>query len=119
MNSIVTLEEAVRHLRIDDLDSDGDPDLELKMYAASQSVIKYLEDGASLFVDSNGDIVVDSEGESIAPYPIKAATLILLGYMYKNRDQNPNVLIGDGFDAGFLPKPVTALLYPYRTPVIA
>lgn len=114
MNSIVTLEEAALHLRLD-IDSDGDPDLELKMYAASQSVIKYLMDGASEFVDSEGDIVIDSEGESVAPYPIKAATLLLLGYLYKDRDENA----GNAYEMGFLPKPVTALLYPYRVPVLS
>jgi hypothetical protein len=115
MSTLVTLEEAMRHLRIDTVDSDGDDDLELKIFSASQSIVKYLQDGASPFIDSDGEIIVDSEGESVAPYPIKAACLILVGYLYKNRDENKD----EAFDYGYLPKPVVALLAPYRTPVIA
>lgn len=115
MNALITLDEAVRHLRIDELDSDGDPDLELKIFAASQAVINYLGDYASEIVDSDGDVILDTDGVSIAPYPIKAATLLMLGYLYKDRDEN-----ADGaYEMGFLPKPVTALLYPYRDPALA
>jgi hypothetical protein len=115
MNTIVTLEEAKLHLRIDDIDTDGDSDLQLKLYAASQSVINYLKEGASLFVDSDGEIVVDSDGDSIAPYPIKAATLIMVGYLYRDRDENRQ----KEFELGYLPLPVTSLLYPYRVPALA
>ena len=63
------------------------------------------------FLDSAGDVIVDSNDEPVGiPYEVQCAVLILVGYLYRNRDTN------DGFDPGYLPAPVTALLYPLRDP---
>jgi hypothetical protein len=142
---LVTLSEARLHLRIDDeLDSNGDPippeddpDLALKVRAASAAVLNYLKgfrnvwvvavemagaypllvDGKPVpMVDTNGEpvFVEDSNGARTVRDEVKAATLLMLGYLWKDRDEN-----ADGaFDMGYLPKPVTALLYPLRDPAV-
>lgn len=111
---LVTLAEAKRHLRI--IDDADDPDLELRILAASEAVRNYLKDGVDAFTDSNGDLILDSAGDPVGvPFVVKAATLLMLGYLYKDRDENAD----DAYEQGFLPKPVTALLYPLRDPALA
>ncbi|MNY54474.1 hypothetical protein D3C86_1903520 [compost metagenome] len=68
-------------------------------------------------MDSNGDptYALDSSGDKIVRFEVEAAVLILIGHFYKDRDEN-----ADGaFDQGYLPKPVTALLYALRDPALA
>lgn len=143
--NLVTLDEARRHLRLDtDVDSNGDspddPDLRLKIAGASAAVLNYLKSRRNLWLrvyetdtagdevlDSNGDpvpavdtdgkpiYVVDSNGDRIIADPIKSATLLMLGFLYRDRDEN-----ADGaYEMGYLPKPVTALLYPLRDPAVS
>jgi hypothetical protein len=111
---LVTLEQAKQHLRVDFDDEDGD--ITLKIHAASGAVMNYLKSGADAFLDSAGDLVTDSNGDPVGvPFEVQAATLLMTGYLYKDRDQN-----SDGaFSMGYLPAPVTALLYPLRDPAIA
>jgi hypothetical protein len=143
--ALVSVSEARLHLRIDDeLDSNGDPiapdddpDLTLKIQAASAAVLNYLKgfrnvwqaqvemagpypvlvDGRPVpIVDTNGDpiYVEDSDGTRVVREEVRAATLLMLGYLWKDRDEN-----ADGaYEMGYLPKPVTALLYPLRDPVV-
>ena len=40
---------------------------------------------------------------------------MLVGHFYKEPDGNTE----DAFEQGYLPKPVTALLYPLRDPTLA
>jgi len=123
---LVTPEEAIAHLKITDADVDM-LDLQLKINAASKSVLKYLA-GANFYelevdidnvpiVDTNGDPIYaeTTDGDRIVMYEVQAAVLILLGYLNRDRDADEE----KAFEMGFLPKPVTALLYPLRTPVIA
>ncbi|RYF63597.1 MAG: phage gp6-like head-tail connector protein [Comamonadaceae bacterium] len=116
---LVTLEQAKDHLRIDT--DAADADLTLKIHAASGAVLTYLK-GANRFVqavDADGDPVVDEEGEPVYTeqviFEVQAATLLMLGYLNKDRDGDGD----DQFEPGFLPNPVTALLYPFRTPTLA
>ena len=104
-NLLVTDQEALDHLRLD-----ADPpdiyDLQLKIAAASIAVLKYLGEGAT-FLDEDGECVPTD-----VPGDIKIGTLFLIGYLYRLRDENK-----DGeFKPGFLPDPVLAFLWPYRTP---
>ncbi|MBA1249849.1 head-tail connector protein [Pseudomonas luteola] len=103
---LVTLEEARLHLRVDA--EDDDPDLTLKIHAASGAIINYLKKPA--FIDETGALLPEA-----VPFEVKASVLLLLGYLYKNRDEDP----GKEFNLGFLPPYVTALLYPLRDPAIA
>ena len=103
---LVTLDEARDHLRSDSADDDAD--LTIKIHAASGSVINYLK--APAFIDEAGVII-----ESAVPFEVKAATLLLIGYLYKDRDGDE----GGEYQQGYLPRPVTALLYPLRDPALA
>ena len=121
----VTLERAKAHLS---MDHDSDDQLIMAyVRAASAAVKNYLKSASPYQVelDSNDDPVTDSEGrpiylldssgEKVASAEVQAAVLILLGHLYKDRDENPD----SAFEAGYLPKPVTALLYPLRDPALA
>ena len=105
--ALVSLEETKAALRVDADDLDGT--LELMIEAASEAVISYLKDAAEEFMDEGEPI----EGE--VPARVQWATIALVGYWLRSPDANP-----DGeFDRGYLPAPVTALLYPMRTPSLA
>lgn len=103
---LVTLEEARLHLRSDA--EDDDPDLAIKIHAASGAVLNYLKRPA--FIDEAGAVI-----DGTVPFEVKAATLLMLGYLYKDRDNDE----GNEYQQGFLPRPVTALLYPLRDPALA
>lgn len=121
----VTLERGKQHLNMDhDLD-----DVLITAYigAASGAVKNYLKSASPYEVerDSNDDpildsaedpiYVFDSSGDKVVKYEVQAAVLLMLGFLYKDRDENPD----SAFDRGYLPKPVTALLYPLRDPALA
>ena len=111
MVMLVSLAQAKEHLRVDDADNDND--LTLKVHAASAAVLNYIRNGADVFTDSSGEPIVDSNGNPIGiPYDVQAATLLMLGYLYKDRDGDPD----KAYEMGYLPRPVTALLYVYRVP---
>lgn len=112
---LVTLEQAKSHLRVDF--DDEDDYIELLVQSASGAVVNYLEEYAySTFLDSSGEPMYDSSGRAeFVPYEVTAAVLILVGYLYRMRDNNE----GGEFDRGYLPMPVTALLYPLRKPALA
>jgi hypothetical protein len=114
---LVSLHRAKQHLRIDqDVEDDF---IVFYIQAASALVLNYLRDGQDAFLDSssydsNDDLLTDDDGEPIGiPYEVQAASLLMVGYLYKNRDNNED----GAFEQGYLPKPVTALLYPLRDPV--
>lgn len=120
----VTLERAKQHLNMDHDQDDGL--ITVYVQAASGAVKNYLKSASPYEVerdindnpilDSSGDLtyVVDSSGERIVSYPVVAATLLMVGFLYKDRDENPD----SAFEQGYLPKPVTALLYPLRSPAL-
>lgn len=121
----VTLERGKQHLNMDhDLD-----DVLITAYigAASGAVKNYLKSASAYeverdsnddpIIDSSGDpvYVVDSSDDKVVKYEVQAAVLLMLGFLYKDRDENPD----QAFAQGYLPKPVTALLYPLRDPALA
>lgn len=117
MTMLVSLEQASAHLRRDT--TDDDLDLTLKIKAASRAVMGYIGDGASGFTDSAGDVFEDSNGIALdVPEDIQGACLLLVGDFYTNRTPTPVDVVDASFGYGYLPRAVTALLYPYRTPVI-
>lgn len=120
----VTLERAKAHLNIDH----DEDDILITAYikAASGAVKNYLKSASPYEVerdsnddpvlDSNGDpeYVRDSSGDKVIRFEVEAAVLLMVGHLYKDRDEN-----SDGaFEQGYLPKPVTALLYPLRDPAL-
>lgn len=121
----VTLERAKAHLGMDH--DEDDTLISAFISAASGAVKNYLKSASAYEVerdsnddpvmDSNGDpeYVRDSSGDKVVALPVQQATLLLIGYFYKDRDEN-----SDGaFAQGYLPPPVTALLYPLRDPAVA
>ena len=108
---LVSLQQAKDHLRVD-IDAENNH-ITLLVRGASKSVIEYIRSGADEFTDSAGDVIIDSAGDPQGiPEDIQIATLLLVGYLYRWRDENKD------FDRGYLPPPVTALLTPYRDPVL-
>lgn len=108
---LVSLKQASEHIRRD-TDADDD-DLILKIKAASQAVINYLKDGADAFLDSHGNVILDSSDNPEVPFEVQAAVLMLIDNLYNNRSGN------ETYAMGYLPEPVMALLYPLRTPALA
>lgn len=127
MMQFVTLAQAKRHLYLPEDETHDDALITALIAAASAAVRAYLKSAlpwqpvldSNLLpeVDSNGATVyeVDSNGDKVVRAEVEQSTLILIGYFYKNRDDNPDA----AFDRGYLPAPVTALLYPLRTPTLA
>jgi hypothetical protein len=121
---LVTLEQASDHLRRDT--SDDNNDLSLKIEAASGAVLRYLNgapywvpllgpDGTPL-LDSSGDPIYeqDTAGDRIVLPEVQNATLMLVGYFYKERDGSNEHAVPAQFGYGYLPIGVTALLFPLR-----
>ena len=108
---LVTLDEASDHLRRDT--TDDDDDLTLKIMAASQAVQNYLKTTSPYELDSNDDVVTDSDGDPVVRFEVRAAVLMLVGELYRHRDGD-----GSNWGFGYLPLPVRAMLYPLRTPTM-
>lgn len=107
---LVTLDDIKRYLREPE---DDDLELQLLGRAASSAVMNYV--GPQDWTDSNGDPIEDSNGQAIgAPDEVQWATLSLVGYLFRHRDEDPDRV----FSMGFLPPAVTALLYPLRMPTL-
>lgn len=98
MAKIVTLQQLKDHLRYDH--DDEDDFLELTLEAAEDVVLGYIT-------------VTFDDGEY--PAVIKKAVLVMAGYMdaYRNAESEAPT------NGNFLPMPVQALLYRYRTPTIS
>jgi hypothetical protein len=109
--ALVTSDEVKRALRIDLDDTDDDALIEQLIYGATKMVINYLKSAADAYLDSGGDV---PSGTDI-PDEIKTATIMLVGFLFKQSDQDPEGY----FERGYLPKPVTAILYPLRDPALA
>lgn len=107
---LVTLEAAKANLQMDH-DQD-DADIESKILQASAAVLNYLDLGYDLYADSTGEIPNDANGEPDVPFEVRAATLLLVNYLYKGVDDKVQL------DHGYLPRPVMNILYPLRTPAI-
>jgi len=106
---LVTLEAAKADLQMDH--SLDDEDIERKIHQASAIVLNYIGRGSTIYDDSFGNIPLDASGEPDVPHEVRAATLLMVRYLYDNgKDQE--------LDVGYPPRPVMNLLYPLRTPPI-
>lgn len=106
MTMLVTLQQASDHLRRDT--TDDDDDLTLKIEAASGIVLAYITESA---------YVPDEAGAPTAQVlpEVQNATLVMVGYLYKDRDQDAD----EQWERGYPPRPVASLLQHLRTPGIA
>lgn len=110
MVALVTLQQVKEALRVDT--SDDDTWLTLLIGSASNRIIQFLKGRADDVLN------LDSGGEPTSagiPDEAAVATIMLVGYYYRNPDQDPD---GD-FERGYLPKPVSSLLYMLRDPTLA
>lgn len=106
---LVSVPEVKAMLRID---GDAvDDALSLLIPAASAAVVNYLKSGASAFIGEDGEVTDPND----VPFEVRAATAFLVGQLMRNPDND----VEGAFDRGYLPKPVTALLYPLRDPALA
>ena len=109
MSLPVTLQQVKDDLRVD-TDAE-DTDIGLKLVAAQSAILNYLkvESLDALAVGSPPVIPERVDGA------ISAATRILTAYFYRERDSDEN----HEWEQGYLPRPVTALLYQLRDPACA
>ena len=109
----VTLDQVKSRLRIDN--DDEDDDITSMIQQATAVITAYLKlPGA--YEDSSGQIPVDSSGDFIGvPREVQLSTLILIGYLYRDRDGADMA----NWQQGFLPWQVTAPIYHLRDPTIS
>lgn len=106
---LVSVDEVKAMQRLDG--DDIDTTLMLLIPAASGAVVNYLKSGADAFIGEDGEV---TDLEAVPP-EVRAATVILVGHMMRNPDSDTE----GAFEPGYLPRPVTALLYPLRDPAVA
>lgn len=109
MTVIITLPQAKNHLRVDT--DDEDVDIQAKVDSATAAVLNYLkvDDLSVLASGSPPTIPTRVMNASVA------ACLLMVGYLYRQRDNDTD----HEYETGYLPRPVTALLYPFRDPACA
>jgi hypothetical protein len=113
MFMLVSVARVREALRIDTTESDTL--LAVYISAASRAIVRYLKGQAGdlLTIDSPPNSPPDDlDG---VPEDVQMATIILVGEFYKNPDGDPD----REWEQGYLPRPVTALLYPLRDPALA
>lgn len=99
---MITLSEAKTHLRVD-TDAD-DASLELMISAASEGVAEYLK------WETQPDPV---------PARARQAALVLVGFMYREREGSNEYAVPAQYGYGYLPVGVASLLWPLRKPSAA
>jgi hypothetical protein len=111
---IVSLARTKEALRI--LHNDEDGILELYISAASRAVVRYLKGNAGelLSIDSPPNSPPDDLDD--VPEDIALAVIMLTGIIYRQPDGDDAKAFAEH---GYLPRPVTALLYPLRDPSFA
>jgi hypothetical protein len=116
MRRLVTISEAMNHLRYDV----EPPELGLFIEAASAAVLNYLGENAS-FLDDDGQVLIDdrTRGTGLVPFEVKAACLIWMGEMDQNREGVKVDPVDPKFGYGYPPSAVVALLAPLRDPRMA
>ena len=95
--SIVTIDQVREHLRYDT--EDNDPMLEMYIKAAENAVLNY---------------VTDTFENNEYPDVFKQAVLLMVGMFDTDREPSKESVVTDNY----LPAPVRALLYSYRTPTV-
>lgn len=102
----ISLEQAKRHLYIDELDTSRDVDVQDKLDEAFAAVVNYMK------LQPEQWIVNPAQA-----FAIRSATLQMLTVLFENRGDDGGE--ASKFERGYLPWSVTALLYPLRDPALA
>lgn len=115
MIELVTLDQVKARLKVDG--NVDDLNLQGLIYGASRMVLNYLNLTESAYL--NSDFTMDLNSDTLAydevPEEVQVATILLIGYLYRN----PDGAESEGWEHGYLPVPVVSILYPLRTPNIA
>lgn len=106
---LITLEKAKADLQMDH-DQD-DADITDKVSQASAAVMNYLGRPLNYYEDSTGEIPADEDGEPNVPFEVRAATTLMVRFLYHGDANEPK-------EWHYLPTPVVSLLYPLRVPTI-
>lgn len=115
--SLITLEQAKRHLRLDipvtSPPDDAELDLRLKMEAAEHIVLDYLG------VSSTSPPVWSDE--TTVPPLVQAAILLQLGELFRFRGDDPGTVVSSPtrVEAGSLSPVIEGMLRRYRDPALA
>jgi len=113
---LVSLAEAQSWLRMDS-GTVSDARLTALIESASAAIMAFLKDeGAEDFTDSNYQPFLDSNGVAIdVPSDVKAATMVLTGYLDRGPDGDPD----KAFTPGHLPPAVSVHIWHRRDPTMA
>lgn len=111
--AFVSLSQAKARLRIDNDDEDGD--LNDMIEQCTAVITAYLKlPGA--YQNTSGVIPTDTSGDPVGvPKEVQLSTLLLIGFMYRDRDGNDMA----NWQQGYLPWQVTAPIYHLRDPAMA
>lgn len=108
----VSLSQVKARLRIDNEDEDDDI---ITMIEQATAVITAYLKLADAYQDSSGQIPEDSAGDPMGvPTEVQLSTLILIGYLYRDRDGADVAQ----WQQGFLPWQVTVPIYHLRDPTL-
>lgn len=113
MFMLVTVDQVRTALKLSTQETDAN--IAGYIAGASRAVVRYLKGQAStvLAIDSPPNSPPDDLTD--VPEDVQIATIILVGHFYNNPDGDPE----HDWEQGYLPRPVTALLYPLRDPALA
>lgn len=103
---LIDLEEAKAQIYVDPDDTDKDADIELRIGIASSIVMKHIkaDDIPESWIVTHSPLVFES------PFDVKAATLLVFGELYANRESSTAMPLSDA---------VINLLSPHRMPTLA
>ena len=119
MTPYIDVDQAKAQIR--GYEESDDTELEEMVLGASAMVRNYLKSTSAYDpeLDSNDDPLLDSSGDVVYTTTVRVevqmATKMLTAMLWRNRDENGENL----FDRGYLPMPVTAILYPLRDPALS
>lgn len=114
MFMLVSLERVKNALHV--TGTADDETLSIYISAASHAVVTYLKGQAGDFLGI--DSPPDSPPNDLTTVDERAvvATIVLTGIFYREPDGDE---AKNFYEQGYLPRPVTALLYPLRDPTVA
>lgn len=107
MTMLVALDVAKARLKYDDAAEEDD--LAFAIRGASDSVLSYLNFAADTYEEGSDGVAVG------VPAAVQNAVLALVGIWKRD----PSGVDMKAWEMGYLPAPVTALLYPLRDPNLA
>jgi hypothetical protein len=110
---LVSLADVKKALSIDT--NEKDDILSIYISAASLGVVQYLGGQASSVIGIDSPPNSPPDDLVLVDERVRLAVIVYVGMIYREPDGDA----AKNFERGYLPKPVTALLYPLRDPVLA